>query len=193
MKTIQHASDTHLIHSFQDGNSQAIEVLIARYKNKIFSSIHFLLKDRYLAEDMFQEVFIKIIDTLRSDRYTEEGKFLPWAIRIAHNMCIDHFRKVKRSPAIRCSDDLDVFEQIIGVEVDAEKKMIVAQTHESVRKVINLLPPEQREVIVLRHYGDMSFKQISQLTNCTINTALGRMRYGLINMRRMLTDQKVAL
>jgi len=193
MKTLSLASDTQLVHSFQDGNSTALEVLVSRYKDKIFSSILFLVKDKYLAEDLFQDVFIKIIDTIRNNRYTEEGKFLPWAMRIAHNLCVDHFRKVKRTPAIKTSDDRDIFELINISEDGAEKKMIQSQSHDRVRRLLDMLPEEQREVIVLRHYADLSFKEISQMTNCSINTALGRMRYGLINMRKMLTEKQIAL
>lgn len=193
MKTLSHATDTQLVYAFQDGNSQALNVLLSRYKDKIFSSILFLVKDRYLAEDMFQEVFIKIIDTIRKDRYTEEGKFLPWAMRIAHNLCVDHFRKVKRTPAIKMSDDKDIFDVINVVEESAETKMMKGQSHEMIRAMLDMLPDDQREVIVLRHYADMSFKDIARMTNCSINTALGRMRYALINMRKMVTEKQIAI
>ncbi len=159
----------------------------------IFSSVLFLVKDKYLAEDLFQDVFIKIIDTIRNNRYKEEGKFLPWAMRIAHNLCVDHFRKVKRTPAVKTSDDNDIFELINTYEDGADKKIMQAQSHESVRVMLDLLPEEQREVIVLRHYADLSFKEISEMTHCSINTALGRMRYGLINMRKMLAEKQIAL
>ncbi len=193
MKTIQHATDTQLVHAFQDGNAYALEILVSRYKDKIFSSILFLVKDKYLAEDLFQDVFIKIIDTIRNNRYTEEGKFLPWALRIAHNLCVDYFRKVKRTPAVKTSDDRDIFEVINMSEEGADNKMVQGETHDRVRRLLDMLPEEQREVIVLRHYADLSFKEISQMTNCSINTALGRMRYGLINMRKMLTEKQIAL
>ena len=193
MKTIQHATDTQLVHAFQDGNAYALEILVNRYKDKIFSSILFLVKDKYLAEDLFQDVFIKIIDTISNNRYTEEGKFLPWALRIAHNLCVDYFRKVKRTPAVKTSDDRDIFEVINMSEEGADNKMVQSETHDRVRRLLDMLPEEQREVIVLRHYADLSFKEISQLTNCSINTALGRMRYGLINMRKMMTEKQIAL
>ena len=193
MKTIQHATDTQLVHAFQAGNAYALEILVNRYKDKIFSSILFLVKDKYLAEDLFQDVFIKIIDTIRNNRYTEEGKFLPWALRIAHNLCVDYFRKVKRTPAVKTSDDRDIFEVINMSEEGADSKMVQGESHDRVRRLLDMLPEEQREVIVLRHYADLSFKEISQLTNCSINTALGRMRYGLINMRKMLTEKQIAL
>lgn len=193
MKTFNQASDTQLIRGFQEGNTNALEVLINRYKDKIFSSILFLVKDKYLAEDLFQDVFIKVIDTLRNNRYTEEGKFLPWALRISHNLCVDYFRKVKRSPSIKTSDDRDIFEVINVVEDSPETKMMQAQSHDRVRKMLKMLPEEQREVIVLRHFADMSFKDIAQITNCSINTALGRMRYGLINLRKVMLEKQIAL
>ena len=193
MKTPNSATDNQLIHGFQDGDDKALEVLIDRYKDKIFTSLHILLKDRYLAEDLFQDLFIKIIDTLRSKRYNEEGKFLPWALRIGHNLCVDHFRKVNRKPVITTDDDRDIFDVINVVADGADKDILTRQSHEQVREVLNLLPEEQREVIVLRHFGELSFKQIAQITNCTLNTALGRMRYGLLNMRKIIADKQIAL
>src|ERR1700748_236608 len=193
MKLQQTLTDTQLILQFQEGDCGALETLIARYKDKLFSSILFLVKDKYLAEDLFQETFLRIIDTLRSRRYNEEGKFLPWALRIAHNLCVDYFRKVKRTPAIKTSDDRDIFEVIHFTEEGADTKMMKRQSHDRVRKMLDLLPEDQREVIILRHYADLSFKEIAALTNCSINTALGRMRYGLINLRKMMTEKKIAL
>ncbi len=193
MKTLTQSSDNQLVRSFQEGNNQALEILVGRYKDKIFSSILFLVKDKYLAEDLFQDAFIKIIDTIRNNRYTEEGKFLPWAMRIAHNLCVDHFRRVKRGPVVKTSDNEDIFEIFNFAEEAADKKMIQAQTSDRVRQMLEGLPEEQREVIVLRHFADLSFKEISIMTNCSINTALGRMRYGLINMRKMLTEKQIAL
>jgi len=192
MKTFIHATDTQLISVFQDGDTNALEALIHRYKDKIFSSILFLVKDKYLAEDIFQEVFIKIIDTLRNNRYNEEGKFLPWALRIAHNLCVDHFRKVNRTHFI-ASDDRDVFEAIGNTAEAADERMIQAQTHETIRKMVDLLPVEQREVIVLRHFAGMSFKEIADTTDSSINTALGRMRYALINLRKIMVEKHLVL
>jgi len=194
MKTLFHASDTQLIHAFQEGNANdALEVLINRYKDKIFSSILFLVKDKYLAEDLFQDVFIKIIDTLKNNKYSEEGKFLPWALRISHNLCVDHFRKVKRTPTIQTSDERDIFETINIVEESTENKIMAEQSHSRVRKMLDMLPEDQREVIVLRHFADLSFKEIADITKCSINTALGRMRYGLINLRRLMEEKQIAL
>jgi RNA polymerase sigma factor (sigma-70 family) len=191
-KYSQHA-DIQLIQAYREGELLAIEELICRYKDRIYSSILFLVKDKYLAEDIFQDVFFKIIDTINGNRYNEEGKFLSWAMRIAHNLCVDHFRRVKRAPAIRTTDGQDVFEWINFSEDGPDKTIMKNQSYDRVRRMLDLLPEEQKEVIVLRHYGDLSFKEIADLTNCSINTALGRMRYGLINLRKMMTERQIAL
>ena len=193
MKTFNKNTDNELIRLFMDDNLDALEALILRHKDKLYMSILFLVKDKYLAEDIFQDVFIRVIDTIRGGRYTDEGKFLPWAMRIAHNLCVDHFRKVKRTPTIRNSDDKDIFEVLNFSEDSAETKMMKKQSYERVRNMLEHLPEDQREVIILRHYADMSFKEIAAATNCSINTALGRMRYGLINMRKMMTEKQIAL
>jgi RNA polymerase sigma factor (sigma-70 family) len=186
-------TDQEIIKMYIAGDSNALSPLITRYKNKIFTSIYILVKDRYLAEDLFQDVFIRIIDTLRSGRYTDEGKFLPWAMRIAHNLCVDHFRKVKRTPTIKTSDDTDIFEVLNFSEAGIDSRIMTEQTSDKVRRMIDLLPEDQREIIVLRHYADLSFKEIADLTGCSINTALGRMRYALLNLRKMMTEKQIAL
>ncbi|MEO6844389.1 MAG: sigma-70 family RNA polymerase sigma factor [Ginsengibacter sp.] len=193
MKTINNLTDQQLIHLYLDGDSEALSSLIERYKDKIYTSIYLLVKDKYLAEDIFQDAFIKVIDTINGGRYTDEGKFLPWVMRIAHNLCVDHFRKVKRSPSIKTSDDHDIFEVLNFSEAGADEKMIQGQSHERVRKMLDMLPEDQKEVIVMRHYADLSFKEIAKLTDCSINTALGRMRYGLINLRKMMIEKQIAL
>jgi len=193
MKSLCKNTDHELIHSFMDGDMNALETLVVRHKDKLYTSILFMVKDKYLAEDIFQDVLIKIIDTIRGGRYTEEGKFLPWAMRIAHNLCLDHFRKVKRTPAIKTSDDRDIFEVLNFTEDSAETKMMKRQSHDRVRRMLDLLPEDQREVIILRHYAELSFKEIAALTNCSINTALGRMRYGLINLRKMMQEKQISL
>ena len=193
MKAFTKHTDHDLIHLFIDGNSDALETLVIRHKDKLYTSILFLVKDKYLAEDIFQDVFIRIIDTMRGGRYTEEGKFLPWAMRIAHNLCVDHFRKVKRTPIIKNSDDKDIFEVLTFAEDGADTCMMKKQSHDRVREMLDRLPGDQREVIILRHYADMSFKEIASMTNCSINTALGRMRYGLINLRKMMVQKQIAL
>lgn len=193
MNLLSKLSDHELITTFNAGNVNAFETLVLRHKEKLYTSIFFLVKDKYLAEDIFQDVFIRVIDTIKSGRYTEEGKFLPWAMRIAHNLCVDYFRKVKRTPTIKNSDDQDIFEVLNFTEESAEDKMIKKQSHNRVRDMLDQLPEDQREVIILRHYADMSFKEIAGITNCSINTALGRMRYGLINLRKMMVAKQISL
>jgi RNA polymerase sigma-70 factor (ECF subfamily) len=193
MKAFNKKTDHELIHLFTDGSLDALEALVLRHKDKLYTSILFLVKDKYLAEDIFQDVFIRIIDTMRSGRYTEEGKFLPWAMRIAHNLCVDHFRKVKRTPTIRNNEDKDIFEVLSFADDSAETVMMKRQSHDRVREMLQRLPEDQREVIILRHYADMSFKEIASVTNCSINTALGRMRYGLINLRKLMVQKQIAL
>ena len=193
MHLYQQFTDQQLVHLFKDGNSEAMECLVLRHKDKLYTSIFLLVKDKYLAEDLFQDMFIKVIDTIRSNRYTEEGKFLPWAMRIAHNLCVDHFRRVKRAPTIKTSDNHDIFEVLNFSNDNAEERIMKNQSYDRIRRMLDLLPEEQREVIILRHYADLSFKEIATLTNCSINTALGRMRYGLINMRKMMVEKQIAL
>ena len=193
MKLLAKLTDHELIQSFVAGNTNALEVLVLRHKDKLYTSILFLVKDKYLAEDIFQDVFIKIIDTVRGGRYTDEGKFLPWAMRIAHNLCVDHFRKVKRTPTVKNSEDQDIFEVLNFTEESPEDKLIKKQSHSRVKDMLDQLPEDQREVIILRHYADMSFKEIAAVTDCSINTALGRMRYGLINLRKMMVQKQIAL
>jgi RNA polymerase sigma-70 factor (ECF subfamily) len=193
MKAFKQKTDHELIHLFTDGSLDALEALVLRHKDKLYTSILFLVKDKYLAEDIFQDVFIRIIDTMRGGRYTEEGKFLPWATRIAHNLCVDHFRKVKRTPTIRNGEDKDIFEVLNFSEDSAETVMMKRQSHDRVRDMLQRLPEDQREVIILRHYADMSFKEIAAATGCSINTALGRMRYGLINLRKLMIQKQIAL
>lgn len=193
MNPLLQKTDHELVHLFMDGDSNALEALVVRHKDKLYTSILFLVKDKYLAEDIFQDVLIKVIDTIRGGRYTEEGKFLPWALRIAHNLCVDHFRKVKRTPVIKTGDDRDIFEVLNLTEEGADVKMMKRQSHDRVRRMLDLLPEDQREVIILRHYAELSFKEIASLTNCSINTALGRMRYGLINLRKMMVEKNIAL
>ncbi len=193
MKAFAQNTDQQLIQFFIDGNTDALEALVLRHKDKIYTSIFFLVKDKYLAEDIFQDTFIRIIDTLRGGRYTDEGKFLPWTMRIAHNLCVDHFRKIKRTPHIKNSDNQNIFEVYHFSEENAETKLIKRESHDRIREMLDRLPDDQREVIILRHFADLSFKEIAELTNCSINTALGRMRYGLINMRKMMVEKQINL
>ena len=193
MKTMNDLTDQQLIHLFIEGNSNALSCLIERHKDKIYTSIYLLVKDKYLAEDLFQDTFIKVIDTVNAGRYTEEGKFLPWVMRIAHNLCVDHFRKVKRSPSIKTSDNHDIFEVLNFSEAGADEKIMQRESYARVSKMLDMLPDDQKEVIIMRHYAELSFKEIAKLTGCSINTALGRMRYGLINLRKMKVERQIAL
>lgn len=186
-------TDLQLIHLYLEGNTPPIETLINRYKDKVYSSIYFLVKDKYLAEDIFQDVFIKIIDTIRNGKYQEEGKFLPWAMRIAYNLCVDHFRKIKRTPVVKTSFGGDLFTWMHVDNDTSDGGIVRKQTYDRMQKMLEMLPEEQKEVIILRHYGDLSFKEIANLTNCSINTALGRMRYGLINLRKMMSERQISL
>ena len=186
-------SDQELIALYLGGNHSGIETLIKRYKRKLFTYIFLNVKDRHLAEDLFQDTFIKVINTLRSGSYNDEGKFLPWVMRIAHNLIIDYYRKSNRIPTIENDDEFDIFNTIKIFDVNVEDKMITEQIHHDVKKLLDLLPEDQREVIVMRHYADMSFKEIAEETNVSINTALGRMRYALINLRKLVKEKEMIL
>lgn len=193
MNLLNGRTDHELIQLFKSGDLYALQTLLSRHQDKIYTSIFFLVKDKYLAEDILQDVFVKVIDTLRNGRYSEEGKFLPWVIRIAHNLCVDHFRKVKRTPVIRSGDNTDLMESLNGKEPCAGDYIEKRQSHDKVRRMLDELPVDQREVIILRHYAGLSFKEIASLTDCSINTCLGRMRYGLINLRKMVTQNSIVL
>jgi len=186
-------SDQGLIDLYLNGNHSGIEILISRHRTRVFTYILMNVKDRHLAEDLFQDTFIKVISTLRSGKYNDEGKFLPWVMRIAHNLTIDHFRKSKRIPTVENKDDFDIFNTIKVFDDCVEDKIIMEQIHKDVKKLIYLLPDEQREVILLRHFSDMIFKEIAEQTNVSINTALGRMRYALINLRRLVKEKDIIL
>ena len=186
-------NDQQLIASYLDGHDYAFEVLLNRHRDKIYTSIYLFVKDHSQADDIFQEVFIKIVDTLRRGKYNHEGKFLQWAMRISYNMCVDSFRRNKRRPQVGQTETFNIFDVLQSSEDNAEQGMIRSQTHDKVRKLVDALPPEQREVVILRHYADMSFKEIAKLTRVSINTALGRMRYALINMRKMIAENEIVL
>ena len=186
-------NDQQLINHYLKGNEKAFETLLVRHKDKIYTSIYLFVKDHDLAEDIFQEVFIKIIDTLRKGKYNHEGKFLQWAMRISYNLCVDYFRRAKRRTKVSPSETFDIFDVLEVKDDNMETTMIKSQTHRRVRELVDLLPPEQREVVILRHYADMSFKEIAALTRVSINTALGRMRYALINIRKMIDERHIQL
>jgi len=191
MQLIQQ-SDAELIHAYIHGHEHALEVLINRYKDKVYTSVYMLVKDKYLAEDIFQDAFLKMIKTIKEGRYSEQGKFLPWAIRVAHNLCMDHFRRSRTQIPITLPDGQDI-SVLFGASDLVADGIEKRQVHDSVRKLVEELPDEQREVVVLRIYADLSFKQISDLTGVSINTALGRMRYALINLRKLIADKQMVL
>jgi RNA polymerase sigma factor (sigma-70 family) len=191
--TVNPISDQDLIMLYLGGSERAFEELLLRHKQKIYGSIYLFVKDSTLAEDIFQEVFIKIIDTLRKGKYNHEGKFLQWALRISYNMCVDYFRRNKRKPKTTTTDSFDIFDVLPLSDLNAEQIMVRDQTHDKIKDLLDLLPEEQREVVILRHYADMSFKEISKLTRVSINTALGRMRYALINIRKIIEERELVL
>jgi len=186
-------TDRELVIAYLEGNEKAFEQLLLRHKRKVWSHIYLLVRDRELTEDLFQETFIKVIHTLKSGKYNEEGKFLPWVMRIAHNLVIDHFRRVKKMPLVRSNDDHDVFATIAQPGKNVEQQIVNVQIDADVRKLIDSLPDEQRQVVIMRTYLGMSFKEISEHTEVSINTALGRMRYALINMRKMIKENAITL
>lgn len=186
-------SDRELIAFYLSGDEHAFETLLNRYKGKVYTAISLMVKDSNVADDIFQDTFIKVIDTLRSGKYNEEGKFVQWAMRIAYNLCVDHFRKHKRQPTVAPSDSFDIFNVLPLSDDSAETIIMRQQTYARVRQLVDQLPPEQREVVILRHYADLSFKEIAELTNVSINTALGRMRYALINIRKMMAEKHISL
>ena len=186
-------SDSILVNDYINGKEASLSILINRHQQRLFSFIYSKIKDKDLTEDIFQDTFIKVIRTLKKGKYNEEGKFLPWVMRIAHNLVIDYFRKNNRMPSFKNTDEFDIFSVLHDGTLNAEKQMIQAQIYEDVRELINELPEEQKEVLIMRMYKDMSFKEISENTGVSINTALGRMRYALINMRKLIEKHKIIL
>tara|TARA_R110000796_G_scaffold96719_1_gene202901 strand:- start:301329 stop:301928 length:600 start_codon:yes stop_codon:yes gene_type:complete len=185
-------SDSQLISLYKNGNEDAFAELVFRHKNKIFTTIYMIVKDHDLAEDLLQETYVKVVNTVKSGRYNEEGKFLPWVSRIAHNLAIDHFRKAKRYPTIVMEDGSNVFNSLEFSEESIEDRQIKEDTHALLRELIKELPDSQREVLMMRHYMQMSFQEIAEVTDVSINTALGRMRYALINLRKKMDKMNVA-
>lgn len=186
-------SDQELIHQYISGEEAGLVELIRRYQTKIYTSIYLMVKDDALAEDIFQDTFIKVINTLKGGRYNEEGKFLPWVTRIAHNLVIDHFRREKRTPLVNTGEDFDIFDVLGEYDESTEDRMVRDQTHKDLKILIQRLPDEQKEVLIMRHYGDLSFKEIAEITDVSINTALGRMRYALNNLRKMMQAKELSL
>jgi len=183
-------SDRDLVRLYQQGQQAAITEIIHRYKQKIYSSIFFLVRDKELSEDIFQDTFIKIITSVREGRYNEQGKFLPWALRIAHNLVIDHFRKEKNMPMKRDTEEYSVFDTMSSSFPNAHDSILLDEKITMVRALLEKIPFEQREVVIMRHYGGFSFKEISEILGININTALGRMHYALLKMRELLKTDK---
>ena len=187
------SNDQELVSQYLDGQEASLELLVNRHQTRIYSYILQIVRDHQLAEDVFQDTFFKVINTLRKGNYNEEGKFLPWVLRIAHNLIIDHFRKSKRMPVVDGGEDFDIFEILPLRQGNIEDNIIKEQIHNDVRKLIEYLPDDQKEVLMMRHYSEMSFKEIADKTNVSINTALGRMRYALINLRKMIAEKEIIL
>lgn len=185
--------DSILVKNYINGDEKALETLINRHNQRITSFIYSKVLDRDVAEDIFQDTFIKVIKTLKRGSYSEEGKFLPWVMRIAHNLVIDHFRKNKRMPKFEGSDDFNIFSVIKDDKLNIEKQIIKDQIENDLTQLIDELPDDQREVLIMRIYKDMSFKEISENTDVSINTALGRMRYALINLRKIVERKNIVL
>ena len=185
--------DSVLVSDYIGGDEKSFEILISRHQQRIYNFIFSKVLDRDITEDVFQDTFIKVIKTLKKGKYNEEGKFLPWVMRIAHNLVIDHFRRNKRMPTFKNTDEFDIFSVLGDGELNAEKLLVKEQILSVVRRLIDELPEDQREVLMMRMYKDMSFKEISENTDVSINTALGRMRYALINLRKLIEKYNLVL
>lgn len=185
--------DSTLVSDYIQGNEHALEVLIKRHQQRLYSFIYSKVQDRDITEDIFQDTFIKVIRTLKKGNYNEEGKFLPWVMRISQNLIIDHFRKSNRMPSFKNTDEFDIFSVLSDGNLNAEKKIIKEQIYSDVKLLVEELPEDQKEVLIMRMYKDMSFKEISENTGVSINTALGRMRYALINLRKIIEKHKIIL
>ena len=186
-------SDATLVSSYIEGDEFSLEILIKRHKQRVYSFIYSKVYDRDIAEDVFQDTFIKVIRTLKRGKYNEEGKFLPWVMRIAHNLVIDYFRKNNRMPKFDNTGEFSIFSVLSDTSLNAEKALIKDQVETDVRRLIEELSDDQKEVLMMRMYQDMSFKEISERTGVSINTALGRMRYALINMRKVIEKHNIIL
>lgn len=192
--SIHSFSDTQLVREYQNGKEKAFEVLMNRHSDRVFSYIYYMVKDRQLAEDIYQDAFVKVVNTLKTGKYIDEGKFLPWVMRISHNLIIDTFRKNAKMPTVEPRDeDHDIFGSLRILDQNVQDQLINEQILKDVRKLIDYLPEEQKEVVMMRHYSDMSFKEIAEATNVSINTALGRMRYAIINLRRLIEEKEIVL
>jgi RNA polymerase sigma-70 factor (ECF subfamily) len=185
-------NDSELVSLYKFGNEEAFQELVSRHKSRIFTTIYLIVKDKYTAEDLLQETFIKAINTIKKGSYNEEGKFLPWIMRIAHNLAVDHFRKDKRFPTIVMEDGSSVFNSVEFSEAPYESVQIKKDIQDKVRDLVEDLPESQKQVLIMRHYMGLSFQEIADQTDVSINTALGRMRYALINLRKNMKKYKIA-
>ena len=186
-------SDAQLVSKYISGDENSLSVLINRHQSRLYAFIFSKIQDRDATEDVFQDTFIKVINTLKRGKYNEQGKFLPWVMRISHNLIIDYFRKNKRLPKFKNKGDFDIFSVLSDESPNAENKIVKSQITDHVRILLEELPEDQKMVIKMRIYQGMSFKEISENTNVSINTALGRMRYGLINLRKMIDNHNISL
>lgn len=194
MQNLSKLADDLLVKAYAGGDNTAFDVLLNRYRTKLFTYINNVVKNDDIADDIFQETFVKVITTIRQNRYSEDGKFASWLMRIAHNLIIDHFRQEKSENTVTTdNEDYDLLNCADFSDISIEEVMIDRQIHEDVRRIVNALPESQREVLTMRFYRDMSFKEIAEATNVSINTALGRMRYALMNMRRIARENHIAL
>lgn len=186
-------SDALLVKNYIAGDENSLSILINRHQSKIYGFIYSKLSDRDMADDIFQDTFIKVIKTLKSNSYNEEGKFLPWVMRISHNLIIDYYRKNKKMPMFRETEDFSIFSIMSDNVPNIESQLITSQVESDLRKLIEELPEDQKEVLVMRMYQDLSFKEISELTGVSINTALGRMRYAIMNLRKVIDKHQIIL
>jgi RNA polymerase sigma-70 factor (ECF subfamily) len=193
MKTIDKRSDYELVQAYVSGEKKVFDTLVRRHQQKLYNYINSVVKDKDAADDIFQDTFIKVVNVLRGGTYREEGKFLQWIMRIAHNLIIDYFRKEQKIKYVRSNDEVDVFDMLGNFEDSQETCLIKKQIDRDLRNLVKQLPEEQRRVLIMRHYADMSFKEIAERTGVSINTALGRMRYALLNIRKMAEEKSLIL
>ena len=190
---LSNLSDKELVSKYVKGDNYSFEILLSRHKNRVFAFIMSKIKNKDISDDIFQDTYVKVVNSLQKGKYNEEGKFLPWVMRIAHNLVIDHFRKQKKMQMIRSNNDFDIFDVIKDKSKNIEEELVISQIHSDIKKIVKKLPEEQKEVLTMRYYGEMSFKDIADQTNVSINTALGRMRYALINLRKIIDKHNLVL
>ncbi|MBT7895536.1 MAG: sigma-70 family RNA polymerase sigma factor [Flavobacteriales bacterium] len=190
---LSNLSDQELVKEYINGDNFSFEILLHRHKNRVFAFIMSKIKNKDISEDIFQDTYVKVVNSLQKGKYNEEGKFLPWVMRISHNLVIDHFRKQKKMHMIRSNSDFDIFDVIKDNEINIDEKLIKDQVYYDLKSLIELLPTDQKEVLKMRYFEELSFKKIAQTIDVSINTALGRMRYALINLRGLSKKHHVDL